>query len=149
MGRYFLNLADKFLYKDLETYLITKNNYCCYYTNIGQHRNARNIMTELLKINTLRKIEELEEDRQVSKYSEIANDYSNLCAIDNNLKNYNDALLNGMHSLVLNQLDDLTNRLYNKNSEKKNMNLVLSYYNLGVQQEFLKRVRGVYLYIGE
>jgi vacuolar-type H+-ATPase subunit I/STV1 len=163
---------------DLESYMVTKNNYCCYYSNTGHHRNSKNVMNELLKINILNNLNEQfdsssnvnDQDHGVN-YLNIANDYSNICAIDNQLKNYQDALLSGMQSLALNQLnllnknfkarepksDKINNEIADENNEEKNVkqtkekstvntisstsanNLVLSYYNLGVQQEFLKR----------
>jgi len=59
MAKYFLQMSEKFLHKDLETYLATKNNFCCYFSNIGHFRNSKTIMNELLKINCFKKIEEL------------------------------------------------------------------------------------------
>jgi hypothetical protein len=84
-------------------------------------------------------------------YNEIAADYSNVSALDNRLKNYHDALIDGMHSLALYQLTFLNSKLDGKKNagdmnnidntviSSNSNNLVLSYYNLGVQQEFLKR----------
>lgn len=85
------------------------------------------------------------------KFDEIANDYSNICSFTSKLKNFNDALIEGMHSLALNQLTLLNENLYNrkyKKSEKPRLDvnkkslysrMMLSYFNIGVQQEHLKR----------
>jgi hypothetical protein len=170
---------------DLESYIVTKNNYCCYYSNTGHHRNSKIVMNEMLKINILNNLNgQLEStstsnsEEQGFNYLNIANDYSNICAIENQLKNYQDALLNGMQSLALNQLNLLSRKFKSKTKKNENIiteitevnssiaegknpeitgkqiegkntvnlissnsanNLVLSYYNLGVQQEFLKR----------
>jgi hypothetical protein len=59
MAKYFLQMSEKFLHKDLETYLATKNNFCCYFSNIGHYRNSKAIMNELLKINSIKKIMDL------------------------------------------------------------------------------------------
>jgi hypothetical protein len=59
MAKYFLQMSEKFLHKDLETYLATKNNFCCYFSNIGHFKNSKTIMNQLLKINCFKKIEEL------------------------------------------------------------------------------------------
>lgn len=88
----------------------------------------------------------------VHKYDEIANDYSNICSFSSKLKLYNDALLEGMQSVAFNQLtllnENLYNRKYNKLDKTKSLNsnkkalysrMMLSYFNIGVQQEHLKR----------
>jgi len=59
MAKYFLQMSEKFLHKDLETYLATKNNFCCYFSNIGHYRNSKAIMSELMKINSIKKIMDL------------------------------------------------------------------------------------------
>lgn len=86
------------------------------------------------------------------KFDEIANDYSNICSFSSKLKLYNDALLEGIQSVAFNQLtllnENLYNRKYNKldNSKRLDSNkkalysrMMLSYFNIGVQQEHLKR----------
>jgi hypothetical protein len=46
-----------------------------------------------------------------------------------------------MKALALNQLSDLNNKLFSKDKDiKQKANLALSYYNIGVQQEYLERV---------
>jgi len=68
------------------------------------------------------------------------------------LKSYNDALLEGMQSVAFNQLtllnENLYNRKYKKLKKSRNLNsdkkalysrMMLSYFNIGVQQEHLKR----------
>jgi len=108
LAKYYLDLCDKFPAKDPDCFLITKNNYSCYYSNIGQYRNARNIMTDITKIHIIKVIDEIsyqntdnnnnnddknENNKQSSQsivkkidYSPIANDYSNLCALNNKVK---------------------------------------------------------------
>jgi len=88
----------------------------------------------------------------VHKYDEIANDYSNICSFSSKLKFHSEAIVEGMHSVALNQLtllnENLYNRKYNKldkinklDSNKKALfsRMMLSYFNIGVQQEHLKR----------
>ena len=140
-------MSDKFLHKDLETYLTTKTNLTCYYHNTGMYRNSKNIMSELYKINCLKKIGELYLTYdECCDYTDIAKDLSNNCAFDNKLKNYQEALNEGMQSLALNQLTKINNKFFgssstNKNSESLNKVETLSYYNIGVQQEFLNRMK--------
>jgi len=91
MAKYFLTICEKFPTKDLECFLITKSNWSCYYNNIGQYRSARNIMNEIIKINLSRKSEEIQNiidfnEKKNFNFSEIANDYSNLCALNNRIK---------------------------------------------------------------
>lgn len=155
MAKYYLDLSEKFLYGDYESYMVTKNNFCCYYTSVKQQRNARNLMNELLKLNLLKKTEELiidnsdqyNEDlnKNCINYNDIANNYSNLCGIDNQLKNYYDAFMNGLHSLTLNQLTILNEKMINRKNKISTAKtdssiLTVSYWNVGVQQEYLKRI---------
>jgi hypothetical protein len=146
-------MSDKFLHKDLESYLATKNNLCCYYCNTGMVRNSKNIMSDISNINELKLISHLyDANTPYIPYSEAANDLSNICVFENKLKNYSESLISGMQSLALNQLSKISETFFNnknKNEQQreennKSMNitdkvLALSYYNIGVQQEFLER----------
>ena len=89
MAKYYLSVCDKFPTKDLECFLIKKSNYSCYYNNIGQYRNARNTMNEIIKINLTKKSEELQNNLENNDknydFSQIANDFSNLCAFNNRI----------------------------------------------------------------
>ena len=103
-----------------------------------------------------------------SNISDLASSFSQLCTFENKLKAYNDSLLSGMQSLALNQFTYLNNLYSSKNLKKRfnieeehennkeeedtyketssnenkpTINLILSYYNIGVQQEFLKRFK--------
>jgi hypothetical protein len=68
------------------------------------------------------------------------------------MKNYHDGLINSMHALALSQLQNILKKKNNANDEKaittvsiKNSNIIgevdlsLNYYNLGVQQEYMRR----------
>ena len=73
----------------------------------------------------------------------ISSDYGNLSGIECKMKNFNDALINSMHSLALTQLNILM-KIDNKNIQEKSLKdneLSLRYYNLGVMQEYNNRNR--------
>lgn len=95
LAKYYLDLCEKFPCNDVECHLITKNNYSCYYSNVGQYRNAKNIMGEIVKLNLTKKSSEIIKDQNESQkspseddcnYSYLANDFSNLCALSNKVK---------------------------------------------------------------
>ncbi len=94
LAKYYLDLCEKCNCKDIECYLITKNNYSCYYSNVGQYRNAKNIMGEIVKLNVTKKNSQIIQDHSEEQtlnlddcdYSNLANDYSNLCALSNKVK---------------------------------------------------------------
>ncbi len=91
LAKGFLAICEKFPTKDLECFLIKKNNYSVYYNNIGQYRNARNIMNEILKINITKKSEEIQDCVENNMkgfydFTQIGNDCSNLCAFNNSIK---------------------------------------------------------------
>jgi len=95
MAKYYLDLCEKFPCNDIECYVITKNNYACYYSNIDQFRNAKNIMGDIVKLNVTKKNSEIIRDQNDNSYdnlyegcdySNLANDFSNLCAMGNKVK---------------------------------------------------------------
>jgi hypothetical protein len=59
MAKYFIDTANKFLFKDYNLYITFKNNLSCY--NIISDHNfvAKSLLTDLLKVNTVKKVEEL------------------------------------------------------------------------------------------
>jgi hypothetical protein len=143
--KYFLDLCEKFFnMDDFNSYILTKNNYCCYYSEIGQLRSARNLLIETSKLKILNKIEEMSSKKSddFNYLNEIANDFTNLSAIENKIGSNYESLLHGMQALALNGLS-LVNLKLNAPKEEIRTELLdtlsLSYYNLGVQQEFLKR----------
>jgi len=186
-SKYLLDMCDKFLsIYDYESYFLTKNNFCCLYTNLKQFRSSKIIMNDLIKMNILRAVDKfnkldseggdiLENQNEPNKnfnemsndvsndqgmvYNNLALDFSNLCAIDNKLNLHHESLINGLHSLAINRLsslmDKLNNRINNNNQAQENrkeseennnkkdilnnQNFSISYYNIAVQQEFLKR----------
>ena len=99
----------------------------------------------------------------ISSTKEVANCCLQLCAFNSQIKDHNEALSNGLQALALNQLA-LVDSIIDKNlnlaelssnksehsSEisvsRNDMELTLSYYNVGVEQEYLKRVRFYYLF---
>jgi hypothetical protein len=79
--------------------------------------------------------------------NDIVANYTNLSSIDCRMKNNHDGLINSMHALALSGLQNL----FKKDKEMKteavtvtwgfnsDTDLSLNYYNLGVQQEFMRR----------
>ena len=90
-------------------------------------------------------------------FNDVVGNYTNLSSIDCKMKNYNDGLINSMHALALSQLQIIFKK--NSNSDEKvstigtfkqanttgsivknaDTDLSLNYYNLGVQQEYMRR----------
>jgi hypothetical protein len=71
MAKYFIDTADKFMFKDYNLYITLKNNISCYNLLSGHNFVAKGLLTDLLKINSIKKIEEMN----------IKADNSNICII--------------------------------------------------------------------
>jgi hypothetical protein len=90
-------------------------------------------------------------------FNDVIGNYTNLSSIDCKMKNYHNGMINSMHALALSQLQIIFKN--NSNSDEKgitsstlkqanttisipnhtNCDLSLNYYNLGVQQEYIRR----------
>jgi hypothetical protein len=154
ISKYFLDMANKFLVEDLDTYVLTKSNTGIYYNQIGHQWNARHCLNGLITLNALKVIDNLEGDnahlnKGLSSLSDLASNYANLSSTDSCSNLHQDAIVSALQSLALNQLQVIAKKSDDKGKmmssfdktelSPTNMELSLSYYNLGVQQEYLKR----------
>jgi hypothetical protein len=111
----YLDLIDKYSIEDYSSYITTKTNLSCFYNNTNHFRNSKKIMSEIRRINIVKKLNDtysetvndmnfekkVENTEPVKKfdesiiqyeidlnYSDIALDYNNICSIQNKLKKY-------------------------------------------------------------
>lgn len=159
----YIDICDNTPIGDYYLYMTTLNNKCCYFSRLNYHRNSIDIMTALREIYSLGSILEYNSTNlSNSNNSNIANTNLQLCAFQSQMKDYNEALLSGLQSLALNQLNLVhkvigkrvkntrKNESLSSNSKEtseistNSMSVMLSYYNIGVQQEFLKRVSEIF-----
>lgn len=145
MAKYFIDTANKFMYKDYELYITLKNNISCYNIISGHNFVAKSLITDLLKVNSIKKVEEMSRG-DIVNMSDIIGNYTNLSSIDCRMKSYQDGLINSMHALALSGLQSILKKNNasddkdeSKTEYKSDTDYSLNYYNLGVQQEFMKR----------
>jgi hypothetical protein len=153
MAKYFIDTANKFMYKDYDLYITLKNNLSCYNIISGHNFVAKGLLTDLLKVNTIKKIEEISRDKSIIMLSlaiclsDIVANYTNLSSIDCRMKSHHDGLINSMHALALSGLQNIFKKDRAEKTEAVTVtttfnldtDLSLNYYNLGVQQEFMRR----------
>ena len=156
----YIEVCEKSPINDFSLLLTYLNNKCCYLSKLSFNRNAVEIMTCLKNIYTLQNIHSLFIDSLIMNKLSLLNKANcclQLCAFQSHIKEHNNSLLNGLQSLALNQLAQVqtifTKKLRNiddnSNNSKKteiandtsgSTNIIICYYNIGVQQENLKRV---------
>lgn len=139
--KYLFTQCDQFIDNNIDSYLLKNNNYACYLSQTSHNKQAYKLFTKIQKIDILNYISnEMDKDYQGdNSLSTISKDYSNLCSLDNNMKNNYKALISAMQSLAINQFEKLFCDKTDEDYDNINKNMCYSYYNLGVQQEFLKR----------
>lgn len=109
----YLDLIDNYSIEDYSSYVTTKTNLSCFYNNTNHFRNSKKIMSEIRRINIVKKLNDVfsetisdinfekkgENTELINKvnesinlfkldfnYSDIALDYNNICSIQNKLK---------------------------------------------------------------
>jgi hypothetical protein len=59
MAKYFIDTSNKFMFKDYNLYITLKNNISCYNLVSGHNFVAKGLIKDLLKVNTIKKVEEM------------------------------------------------------------------------------------------
>jgi hypothetical protein len=59
MAKYFIDTSNRFMFKEYNLYITLKNNMSCYNIISGHYFVAKGLLTDLLKVNTVKKIEEM------------------------------------------------------------------------------------------
>lgn len=155
----YIEACEKTEINDFDLYLTTINNKCCYLSRMSFTRNSIEIMNGLRNIYTLKLLNEMfgnSTGLEIVSYANTANCLLQLCAFYSQVKEHFESEISGLQALALNQLN-LVHKIINQKcsakteavdlSEKSNydqgssMSIILSYYNIGVQQEYLKRVK--------
>jgi hypothetical protein len=65
MAKYFIDTANRFMYKDYDLYITLKNNISCYNIISGHNFVGKGLLTDLLKVNTVKKIEEINREKSI------------------------------------------------------------------------------------
>lgn len=139
-------------------YSLQKTYSLCIYNKyfLNNYNNSNEKINSIENIDTIKVLSVTLPDN-MSYTKDIANCYLQLCAFNSKIKNHVEALSNGMQSLILNQfviVDKIIDKNINSNKElntntselgiyskvSNEMELTLSYYNVGAEQEHLKRV---------
>jgi len=105
---------------------ITYNNIACYYRKIGKLKLALTYLQSALEI-----------EKTLEVTESAADTHLNICAVLSQLNKHDLALLHGTSAVAL--LQELMIRGLTLNSERFAV-LAIAYHNIGVEQEFLKRV---------
>ena len=125
---------------------ITYNNIACYYRRIGKLRVALGYLEKALML-----------EKHISTVETPADTHLNICAVLSQLGKHEGALQHAMAAVIMLQEQMLLNigvkspkDPMDKNTDNKDDKrsvLAIAYHNMGVEQEFLKRVNYIYIYI--
>lgn len=55
-AKQYLETIDKFAIEDFSSYIATKTNLSCYYSNTNHFRNSKNVMSDIRRINIMKKL---------------------------------------------------------------------------------------------
>lgn len=161
----YIEACEKTDINDFDLYLTTINNKCCYLSRMTFTRNSIEIMHGLRSIYTLKLLSEMYGNStglETANYANTANCMLQLCAFYSQVKEHFESEISGLQALALNQLTIVHKIIHQKCSVKSepadlsdksnydqssSMSIILSYYNIGVQQEYLKRVKIILNYL--
>ena len=106
---------------------ITYNNIACYYRKVGKLKLALSFLQNALQI-----------EKKLSVAENAADTHLNICAVLSQLNKHDLALLHATSAVAL--LQELMLGGSALNSDRFAV-LAIAYHNIGVEQEFLKRVK--------
>ena len=121
-----LQRAEMLCESNTQARAITYNNLACYYRKVGKLKLALTYLQKALQI---------EKQQEVSENA--ADTHLNICAVLSQLNKHDLALLHGTSAVAL--LQEMMIRGITLNPERIAV-LAIAYHNIGVEQEFLKRV---------
>ncbi len=127
-----LQRAQKLCQSNDQATATTYNNLACYYRKIGQLKLALSFLQRALQI-----------EKKLAVAENAADTHLNICAVLSQLNKHDLALLHATSAVSL--LQELMLAEVPLSSDRYSV-LAIAYHNIGVEQEFLKRVSMARLY---
>ena len=121
-----LQRAQALCASNSEAKAITYNNTACYYRKIGKPKVALSYLQSALQI-----------EKQLDNSENIADTHLNICAVLSQLDKHDAALLHGTKAVAL--IQEMLLEEVSLSPERLSV-LAIAYHNIGVEQEFMKRV---------
>lgn len=166
----FIDMCENIVIDDTEMYISFLNNKCCYLSKIKFHRQALELMTLINEVNVVssvlclvRRKEDEDEDEDgfvLKRLSSLSNSSLQVSSFQNNVKNHEVSIKNAQEGLILSQLGlvfssfssfssqvsqgEVKEEGINQDENNLYSKIILSYYNLAVQQEYLHRKNDSY-----
>lgn len=111
---------------------ITYNNLACYYRRMGKLKKSLDYLEKALELR-----------KKVKAVETVADTHLNICAVLSQLSKHEQALEHAMAAIILLQ-EEMLNSMLKPDTPKPTKNkysiLAIAYHNMGVEQEFMKRV---------
>ena len=58
-AKHFLDIIEKYAIEDYSSYVTTRTNLCCYFNNTSRLRNSKNVMSDIRKLNIMKKLNDI------------------------------------------------------------------------------------------